>query len=203
MLVSTTFVAHGGEQYLTLGGFYRNIEIKWLPKTAPPSKDYEIIYYFFDDVCLAEMTTKNKCECPQFQKKNIINEHVKSDTTEIIPLYEINKIVTLQNIFFDTDKSELLPNSFEELDKLVQYLKDNSETIIEISGHTDNIGNEEHNKKLSEARAKAVADYLASNGIDKTRITYNGYGSSKPIATNDTDADRQENRRVEFIINKK
>ena len=111
--------------------------------------------------------------------------------------------ITLKNIFFATNKSELLPASFLELDKLVQYLIETPKTIIKISGHTDKTGNEDQNKILSEARAKAVGEYLTLKGIDKLRINYIGYGSSKPIATNETDEGKQQNRRVEFIITKK
>ena len=95
-----------------------------------------------------------------------------------------------------------MPTSFFELDKLVQYLTTSSNTTIKISGHTDNTGNQDQNKILSEARAKAVADYLIIKGIDKTRISFIGYGGLKPIATNDTDNGKKQNRRVEFIINK-
>jgi outer membrane protein OmpA-like peptidoglycan-associated protein len=72
--------------------------------------------------------------------------------------------------------------------------------LITIIGNTDNTGNEEKNRILSEARAKAVAEYLTSKNIDKSRIKYTGYGSSKPIASNDTEEGKQQNRRVEFII---
>ena len=115
----------------------------------------------------------------------------------------LEKKMTLYNIFFETDKSRLLPNSFDELNKLADYLSKNKSTIIEISGHTDNTGAEEKNKKLSEARAKAVADYLVLKGIEKARISSKGYGSTMPIAKNDTEAGREQNRRVEFIIKNK
>lgn len=108
----------------------------------------------------------------------------------------------MKTFFFETNKSELLPQSFSEIDKLVQYLNTADNTSIKISGHTDNTGNQDQNKTLSEARAKAVADYLIQKGIDKTRISFIGYGGSKPIASNDTENGKQLNRRVEFIINK-
>ena len=116
---------------------------------------------------------------------------------------KVGEKIILKNIFFETDKSQLLPNSFDELNKLVEYLYKNKSTAIEISGHTDNTGTEEKNKKLSETRSKAVADYLISKGIDKSRIGYKGYGSTKPVAKNDTEEGKQQNRRVEFIIKKK
>ncbi len=90
-----------------------------------------------------------------------------------------------------------------ELDKLIDYLNKNKNTTIEIFGHTDNTGAEEKNKILSAARAKAVADYLISKGIEKSRTSYKGYGSTMPIAKNDTEEGRQKNRRVEFVIKMK
>jgi len=116
---------------------------------------------------------------------------------------KIGESVILDNILFENDKNILLLKSYKELDRLVQYLKLNPNTKIEISGYTDNVGNEEHNQNLSEARAKAVADYLILNRIIKQRISYKGFGSSIPIATNKTEDGRQQNRRVEFIINNK
>jgi outer membrane protein OmpA-like peptidoglycan-associated protein len=116
---------------------------------------------------------------------------------------KIGEKIILNNIFFEIDKSELLPTSQEELNKLANYLLQNVNTLIEISGYTDNKGNEEKNQILSQNRAKAVANYLISKNIIKERISYKGYGSSKPIAANDTEENRQKNRRVEFVINKK
>lgn len=107
----------------------------------------------------------------------------------------------LKNIVFDLNKSELLNQSFVELDKLVAYLKLNPTYKINILGYTDNIGNEENNKRLSQARAKAVADYLIKHQINQTNIVFNGLGSSNAIATNATDEGRQKNRRVECVIN--
>jgi outer membrane protein OmpA-like peptidoglycan-associated protein len=71
---------------------------------------------------------------------------------------------------------------------------------VEISGHTDNVGGDEYNQKLSENRAKAVVEYLAGKGISRDRLIYTGYGKQQPIATNDSPEGRQENRRTEFKI---
>ncbi len=106
----------------------------------------------------------------------------------------------LNNIVFEVNNSQLLSQSFVELNKLVAYLKRNPTFKINIVGHTDNIGKEEDNEKLSVERAKAVADYLINSGINKANINYIGFGSLKPKATNSTDAGRQKNRRVEIII---
>ncbi len=111
--------------------------------------------------------------------------------------------ITLKNIFFDFDKTELLPKSFIELDKLYQFMQENNIKKVEISGHTDSKGNDEYNQKLSEARAKSVVDYLTRRGIEKERLISAGYGEAEPIDTNSTDAGRANNRRVEFKILKK
>ena len=108
--------------------------------------------------------------------------------------------VVLKNVFFDSDKFELKPKSKTELDRLAQLLKSNPELKIEIAGHTDNQGNAGANQVLSQNRAQAVRDFLVRVGIDEARLTYKGYGQTEPIATNETDEGRQQNRRTEFRI---
>jgi outer membrane protein OmpA-like peptidoglycan-associated protein len=132
--------------------------------------------------------------------KKLQDDLLKIDPVLVHTAYEKNKIITLDNIFFLSDQSELLNKSFSELDKLADDLKENNNTTIEIFGYTDNIGTEENNHKLSEDRANAVAAYLISKGISRSRVTYKGLGSSKPIASNETEEGRQQNRRVEFVI---
>lgn len=113
---------------------------------------------------------------------------------------EVGKSVVLKNIFFDTDKFELKPESKSELEKLLSFLQQNSEIKIEIGGHTDNVGSSAHNKTLSTNRAKSVYDYLVKNGINADRLSFVGYGDSQPIASNDTDSGRALNRRTEFKV---
>lgn len=112
----------------------------------------------------------------------------------------IGSKIALRNIFFDTGKSTLRPESNAELDRLVKLMKDVPTLKIEISGHTDNTGSATLNETLSQSRAEAVVAYLTSKGIAAARMTAKGYGSSKPIATNNTDDGRQLNRRTEFEI---
>ncbi|MEI6123289.1 MAG: OmpA family protein [Bacteroidota bacterium] len=113
---------------------------------------------------------------------------------------EIGSTIVLNNIFFDFNKSVLRPESIPELERLIKLMNEFPTLKIEISGHTDNIGTAAYNKTLSENRAKSVVDYLVSKGILKDRLTFMGYGFDKPIATNDTDEGRQQNRRTEFKI---
>jgi outer membrane protein OmpA-like peptidoglycan-associated protein len=108
--------------------------------------------------------------------------------------------IILNNIFFDTGKDALKAESMEELDRLVKMLKEHLALKIEIAGHTDNRGDEKANQQLSQSRAKNVVNYLVTNGIAKERLTFKGYGSSKGIASNDTEEGRKQNRRTEFTI---
>lgn len=126
----------------------------------------------------------------------------------LIPLSSEGVGTPLANVFFDLNKATLREKSFVELDKLVSFMKENPDLHIEIGGHTDSRGN--NNQVLSEDRAKSVLDYVVSKGIDASRLTHKGYGSSKPIHTDakiaamSTDkkkeAAHQENRRVEYKI---
>ena len=120
----------------------------------------------------------------------------------LVPV-EVGQVVRINNIFFDFGKSTLKPESFSELNRVVDFLNSNPTVNIELSGHTDNIGSVVVNLKLSDDRAKSVVEYLTSKGITASRLTAKGYGETKPVATNDTEEGRAMNRRVEFEILKK
>ena len=115
------------------------------------------------------------------------------------PIKEGKKII-LNNIFFQSGKAELTGTSMLEIDKLSALLNQNPEIKVEISGHTDNTGSKTDNVNLSLERAKVVVNTLIQKGIDKNRLTAKGYGDAQPIAPNDTDENRQLNRRTEFKI---
>ncbi len=106
----------------------------------------------------------------------------------------------LNNIFFEFNKFEIKPESFSELLNVTKFLQQNPSLIIEVGGHTDNAGSEDYNVKLSQKRSQSVINFLVEKGIDKSRMQSHGYGSSKPIANNDTDLNRKLNRRIEFLI---
>jgi len=124
------------------------------------------------------------------------------EVTKDIPLkkIEIGNAIVLKNIFFDFDKATLRPESFNELDRLVQLLTENPNIKVEISAHTDSKGSDEYNMKLSQKRAESVVNYLIGKGIAPSRLIAKGYGETQPIDTNDTEEGRQNNRRVEFKI---
>lgn len=113
---------------------------------------------------------------------------------------KIGGTVVLRNVFFDTNSYELLSASKVELQKLIDFLNLNKSLIIEIEGHTDNVGTSEFNQKLSEARAKEVYKYLLNSQIDPSRMKFRGYGFEHPISSNETPEGRALNRRTEFRI---
>lgn len=113
---------------------------------------------------------------------------------------KVGESVVLKNVFFETAKFDLKDKSRVELDKLVSFLEKNPKMAIELSGHTDNVGDKKMNQVLSENRAKAVFDYLVNKGIKAERLSTKGYGDTMPIADNGTEEGRAENRRTEFKV---
>jgi outer membrane protein OmpA-like peptidoglycan-associated protein len=113
---------------------------------------------------------------------------------------ELGGKVILKNIFFDTNKFDLKAESKAELQKIIEFLTLNPTVHIEISGYTDDIGNDQANQLLSENRAKSVYSYLTTNNINASRLVYKGYGKTEPIAPNTNDENRSKNRRTEFKI---
>ena len=112
-------------------------------------------------------------------------------------------MVVLNNIFFETNKFDLLPESRTELGQLITFLKENPGVSIEIAGHTDNVGDDTSNQALSESRAMTVFDYLVLNKVPSSKLSFKGYGESKPLNDNSTEENRKNNRRTEFKIIKK
>jgi len=109
-------------------------------------------------------------------------------------------VLTLGDVFFDTGKSTLNPGSAKGLDPLVQFLKENPQRNVVIEGYTDSVGSAAYNRQLSYDRARAVIAYLASQGIARDRVIAHGYGEAFPVASNETAAGRQLNRRVEVVV---
>ena len=112
----------------------------------------------------------------------------------------VEQPVILQNVLFESGSSILLPSSFVELNRLVQFLENNTAVRIEIRGHTDDVGDKKTNQLLSEERATSVLNYLKESGIESERLRAIGFGESMPIADNTTEKGRQQNRRTEFVI---
>ena len=131
----------------------------------PPAQTYKVKYHIFNtDYDDQDM------EMPSSERP-----YTFEYTLEVTP----PKTFTLNNVFFDSGKSTLRPESNKELNQLAEFLSLKKTTVIEISGHTDNVGNDELNQTLSESRAKAVYQYLIANKIEAARLVYKGYGASQ------------------------
>jgi len=144
------------------------------------AKDY---LFFLDAVNLSDATT---------------DEAVIQDF--YLEKVEVGTKVVLENIYFETNKATLKPESYEQLGQVVKFLENNETIRLEISGHTDNVGSLKYNTKLSEQRAQSVVDYLVGQGITPSRLEAKGYAFTQPVAPNDTPEGREKNRRVEFKV---
>jgi outer membrane protein OmpA-like peptidoglycan-associated protein len=121
---------------------------------------------------------------------------------EIKPI-EVGKSYKLNDVYFPTNSFELNDESRNVLDGFVVFLQENPKIKVSVEGHTDNVGREEDNLKLSADRARAVYEYLISGGVSADRLSYHGFGEEKPVASNDTPEGRAKNRRTVFVITEK
>ena len=142
---------------------------------------------------------------PDLDGDGVLNERDKCPNTRpgaVVDLdgCEVEAVISLEGVHFDFDKATLRPEAIVILDKAVGLLKSQASVVVEVAGHTDSVGSEEYNQALSERRAIAVKDYLESQGITATRLSARGYGEAQPVASNDTDEGRAQNRRVELIV---
>jgi outer membrane protein OmpA-like peptidoglycan-associated protein len=112
-------------------------------------------------------------------------------------------VLTLGDVLFDTGKATLKPGADSVMERVAAFMEKNPDTKVIIEGHTDSRGSDEYNQELSKRRAMAVQDALASRGIDRSRVEAVGKGKGFPVATNDTPAGRQQNRRVEIVFSDK
>lgn len=128
--------------------------------------------------------------------------HLDKPFLKDVPLKPVKtgETIVLRNIFFETDSFALKSESKYELEKVIRFLKNNPSIHVEISGHTDNTGGESYNMTLSENRARSVVNFLTANGIEMERLSYKGYGYSKPVDTNNSPEGRANNRRTELKI---
>jgi outer membrane protein OmpA-like peptidoglycan-associated protein len=130
---------------------------------------------------------------------NFANNKVIERNLFLVPV-EVGQSISLNNIFFDFNKATLQKESFAELDRVIPLFSQFPKLKIEIAGHTDGIGSDEYNQKLSESRANSVREYFLSKAVPSDRISAKGYGESQPVESNETEEGRAKNRRVEFRI---
>jgi outer membrane protein OmpA-like peptidoglycan-associated protein len=136
-----------------------------------------------DDLCPNSIGPAANKGCPE----------IKKEDKEVLEF-------AMQAVQFEHNSSVLRPESFVILNQVAEIMSRYPDYRVEIAGHTDNTGGSEYNQKLSENRAKSCFDYLADRGVNRSRMSYTGYGETKPIASNDTLTGRQLNRRVEFNL---
>lgn len=194
--------AMGGERFVLIGNFCTD----QLTRNEKMPEGERGAYYFIDDVAVRPApegmkTTPMPAVCQPPPPKPRVEDHASSKQVEILNVEpEVGKHIRLDNIQFDFDKAELRPESKDELETVLDLLTDYPMMRIEIGAHTDDQGADDYNLKLSEARAKAVADWLIKEKVDAERITWKGYGETMPLAKGISEADRAMNRRVEFKV---
>lgn len=194
------YKADGGEKYMTLGNFAPSIR-KDMMRMNIFKLGFKESYYFVDDIKLVKAKqVEEKVEV------EIVGPNYRYDaedsTLQVNADIKVGEKISLNNIFFENNRYYLLPESFVELNKLSQYLLRNPSIQIQINGHSDNVGLKFKNQKMSELRAREVFEYLIKKGV-QNKMYFKGFGSSQPIADNDSDIGRAKNRRVEFEIIKK
>jgi len=202
--ISGVFEVSQEMNYILIGNFYHDDKTKIFE--FPEGEGGA--YYYIDDVYvrrakpeenLSPKPPRSISPPPKIilKKAEIVStKEIKLDSID----YKVGNTITLDNIEFEFDKAVLLPRSKMELSKLVDIMTDYPHLGIMIGGHTDNIGSDEYNLKLSKERAKSVVEYLVDRNVEPERLKYEGYGSSKPIASNSTDTGRAINRRVTFTV---
>jgi outer membrane protein OmpA-like peptidoglycan-associated protein len=162
----------------------------------PAGKEYALnvnkdkFLFFSDNFNLVDSAT--------FEKPFLLDIELMPIAADV--LVKDGKPIVLRNVFFETGSAALRQQSMTELDRLVSLLTENPGLKIQINGHTDDVGDDTFNQKLSETRAKSVHDYLLSKGISPERLRFKGFGESKPLKSNDTPEGKARNRRTEFVV---
>ena len=183
--VRTTFEARGTERYMILGNFENN---SGTLKTKRKRNAKQGAYYYLDRISLSSPGTA--------ASDLDLSEKDESSSVE----YELGAEHTFKNVLFEFDQHNLDKAAKREVLAVFAYLEKNPAFHITIHGHTDNVGTGTYNQLLSERRSQNVANELIRLGLSKTRISWSGQGGRLPIASNDTEAGRQQNRRVSFIL---
>lgn len=200
--LSGYYDAFGGERYLVFGNFHNDKETRItgaieIDSFRNPNVDFA--YYFVDDVCVTSLRSNFNCDCGSFEYDvNATREKIVLDIGLQQKTISVGQEIVMDSIDFEQGKAIFLSTAHNMLEDLTAILQMNSHYVIEISGHTDDTGDPEENQKLSTRRAKAVYDYLLSSGIAETRLSYRGYGQSRPIVLNDDAKGRAINERIQI-----
>jgi OOP family OmpA-OmpF porin len=184
--VSGQFVAKYEAEFMLIGNF--NDDLSTL-SVSPKDDCFNYAYYYVDDVLVKKI--------PPFRPVPVKPDDLTKQTLEV------GKTIQLKHIYFEFDKDELMPRSYVELNKLLKIMRENPGLSIDIVGHTDALGDDAYNLDLSRRRALAVEKFLLGNKVGKSRLRSHGEGESRPVATNETDEGRAQNRRVEFVVIKR
>lgn len=207
--INGEYTATGGEQYITIGMFGRSYQnVEWEKIKPTKLRFLQTIangaYYYIDDVAIVEKLEDRECVCndngvfyapvEEMDTTSLVNDTINIDTSHV------NEVFVYPDIKFDHDKATLRPEAEDKLDEILSILEKYPNWIVEISGHTDNVGGQDYNADLSQRRAETVVEWLIDKGIDKSRLVPKGYGAAFPIDTNETEEGRLNNRRVEMKV---
>ncbi len=203
--ISGYYKAYGGEKYITIGNFSPEIK-KDMIRLNFLKYGFRVFgfleaYYFLDNVRLIPVKEPEEpieieiVGSVYVEKQNHQADSIKS----VKETLKAGDKILLKNIYFDEGKSYILPESYQELNKVVKYLQQHPEWMVQINGHSDNTGSRRKNMKLSEERAKSVFLYFIEKGV-QNKMYFKGFGDTMPIGDNNTMEGRIKNRRVEIEI---
>ncbi len=186
------YLAHGGEKYIIIGNFTTKVKDDFVRQNKWDIFEFKEAYYFIDDISVRKIiiSTDSLEALKKTQPKFV---YTLPDS------FSTGQVFEIKNLKFEPGTTKLMRASYPVLDEIVHSLNDHPFMEIQINGYTDNQGNEATNRKVSKDRAKAVYDYLLSQGVINP-MTYKGFGPTQPIAPNDTEENKAKNRRVEFVI---
>ncbi|MFN0031862.1 MAG: OmpA family protein [Flavobacteriales bacterium] len=194
VLISDVFTAIGGEEYLTIGNFLFDKEMKIIRRTADfgTKGQGNWAYVYIDNVSVKPVKKKEECSCENDLLASLIVDPP-------LELSEYSKI-KLDAILFDFDKDVITAEAAEQLDEVYALLRKNKAMYMEISGYTDIVGPDGYNMELSKRRAQSVINHLVQKGIAEDRLQLTYFGKQNPVADNESENGRAQNRRVEFQI---
>lgn len=205
--ISCKYKAQGGERYIVIGNFDNDKKTKVsgaIENDTFKNPHVDFAYYYIDDICVTNSRTNFSCDCGSFDLvRTRGEERIVLDVKVQQKEYTLGQVVIMKNLSFERGKSTLLSSAHASINDLIGTLRLHPNYHVEISGHTDDKGDPQKNQILSKKRAEAVYNYLLSSGISRERLTFRGYGQSRPIALNKTVEGRQKNERIQFRITKK